>query len=244
MLIEMKKQHDEYGILAMIASMNGRENGMKQIQPGIYEIGHFGSSAWPNSQEYEHYPEFEELNGIWRNCYGVCDSVDDILELYADIIADPERQICITMTEIVRDQSNRGQGGGWRWHKWGPYIGKMEPTMEYLDDEPLIERVYVYHIYEKRQWPKNGQVFEDVKFQVFNLPHLNNKTHYWTNTSDRLIKTVLENKNFAQAIDASMLPIATGFYTATFKYFEADNKYGFTLSNLSFKDNQGNIINS
>jgi len=38
--------------------------------------------------------------------------------------------------------------GGWRWHKWGEYIGTQNPQMEYIHDEPEIEKVYVYHIYE------------------------------------------------------------------------------------------------
>lgn len=236
MLIDIGRQHDDHGILAMIARMNGRSSEMKRIQQGIYEIGHFGSSDWPNSKEFEHYPDLDivGLAGIWRNSYGVCDSVDDILELYADIIKDPERQFCITLTEIVRDQSNRGKGGGWRWHKWGPYIGKMVPTMEYLDDEPLIERVFVFHIYEKRRWPKNGQVFKNVKFEVMNS--YKGKTHYWVNTQDPLIKTVLANKQFCEVVDSSMLPIASGHFTATLDFYEAteDYPYGFNLSFLKF----------
>jgi hypothetical protein len=46
-------------------------------------------------------------------------------------------------------KANQSHEGGWRWHKWGEYIGKYEPQYEYLYDEPEIEKVYVYHIYEK-----------------------------------------------------------------------------------------------
>lgn len=38
--------------------------------------------------------------------------------------------------------------GGWRWHKWGPYIGVQNPQCEYLYDEKNIDVVYTYHIYE------------------------------------------------------------------------------------------------
>ena len=33
---------------------------------------------------------------------------------------------------------------GWRWHKWGPYIGTQDPQCEYLADEPEIKEVFVY----------------------------------------------------------------------------------------------------
>jgi hypothetical protein len=42
-------------------------------------------------------------------------------------------------------------GGGWRWHKWGPYIGTQEPKCEYIHDEPEIEEVFTYHVYELKQ---------------------------------------------------------------------------------------------
>lgn len=35
---------------------------------------------------------------------------------------------------------------GWRWHKWGPYIGTQEPKAEYLYDEPTITLIYTYTI--------------------------------------------------------------------------------------------------
>jgi hypothetical protein len=51
-------------------------------------------------------------------------------------------------THVPKEPENAGRGGGWRWHKWGPYIGKGEPTTEYLDDEDgFADGVYVYHFY-------------------------------------------------------------------------------------------------
>lgn len=35
---------------------------------------------------------------------------------------------------------------GWRWSKWGEYIGSQNPTQEYLAMEPDIEEVLVYRI--------------------------------------------------------------------------------------------------
>jgi hypothetical protein len=38
--------------------------------------------------------------------------------------------------------------GGWRWHKWGKYIGDQNPMCEYIADEPEIDFVYVYNLYK------------------------------------------------------------------------------------------------
>lgn len=61
---------------------------------------------------------------------------------------DPTRRFIVTLTKVERDPSNKGNGGGWRWHKWGEYIGAHESQCEYLDDEEGIDHVYCFHIYE------------------------------------------------------------------------------------------------
>ena len=40
----------------------------------------------------------------------------------------------------------RVHGGGWRWHKWGEYIGKHNPQYEYLDHESGIDYVLVWKL--------------------------------------------------------------------------------------------------
>jgi len=48
--------------------------------------------------------------------------------------------------------------GGWRWHKWGPYIGAFKDhakRSEYLYDTLEVEEVFVYEVHEMRYpWPK------------------------------------------------------------------------------------------
>ena len=79
------------------------------------------------------------------NAYGVCDSIDQLLGLY-DFEADP-RKFCISFCKIRKE--DQSDCGGWRWHKWGPYVGEQTPSgCEYLYDEPVIESVMVYHIYQ------------------------------------------------------------------------------------------------
>jgi len=77
--------------------------------------------------------------------YGVCDQWEQITERWPSLLTD-ERRFVIALTTVERaDQPARG---GWRWHKWGEYIGIQEPQYEYLHDEPEIERVYTFAIYE------------------------------------------------------------------------------------------------
>ena len=91
--------------------------------------------------DWEQYPELGEFN-----CYGVCDDYRQVLGQCPELEA-TGREFAITVTPVVK--ANQAESGGWRWHKWGPYIGTQTPTTEYLYDEPEIEKVYCYHIYER-----------------------------------------------------------------------------------------------
>jgi hypothetical protein len=76
--------------------------------------------------------------------YGVADNIDQILQKYDPYIKDPDNYFCIYTTKITK--SEEPQEGGWRWEKWGEYIGTQEPKRQYLYDEPLIESIFVFHI--------------------------------------------------------------------------------------------------
>ncbi len=60
------------------------------------------------------------------------------------------RKFTVFLTEV-----RKGHNGGWRWHKWGPYIGHQERSgCEYLDEEPNIESVFLFNIVEHRIPPE------------------------------------------------------------------------------------------
>ena len=81
------------------------------------------------------------------NAYGVCDHHLQILDQCPELALDPNREFVIMLTAVDRD--DQPEHDGWRWHKWGPYIGTFESKCEYLYDEVGIDRVYCYHIYER-----------------------------------------------------------------------------------------------
>lgn len=69
-----------------------------------------------------------------------------------DYLKNSDKKFAIFFTKMEQDLENKGKGGGWRWHKWGQYIGKHNIQCEYLDDEDLsdINQDYIlcFHIYE------------------------------------------------------------------------------------------------
>lgn len=129
-------------ILAMIAAINGRSGNTKEVRPGVYEIGHFGSSGF--LREYDHYPETSV------GPYGVCDSVEQLLTACPELEA-AGREFVVTVTPIRK--VDEPADGGWRWHKWGKYIGTQNPQCEYIHDEPNIDGVLCFHIYERANTP-------------------------------------------------------------------------------------------
>jgi hypothetical protein len=88
--------------------------------------------AWKPDQEY------------YLGSYGVCDSPEQLLSIY-DFDADP-RKFCISFVKI--EKATQPSEYGWRWHKWGEYVGNQNPQHEYIHDEPEIDVVYTYHVYE------------------------------------------------------------------------------------------------
>jgi hypothetical protein len=154
MLVEYKITDSEYMIL---------------LQQGVVLHGMFQLFDLERNKEWNKYPDFEAIPNpkyapkydvttnttydddkeLYRGSYGVCDSLQNLLDIYPELEATGEgsRKFVVNMCGIAKEDQH--PDGGWRWHKWGAYIGAETPTCEYLYDEPVIEQVYCYHIYEK-----------------------------------------------------------------------------------------------
>lgn len=135
-------------ILQTVADVNGNGTvGSPWITEGVVITGHFGHSHW--APDYNNYPrdlvDMGDDDGYGLSPYGVCDNHEQILAR-CPTLTEPGREFFIQLTPVLK--ANQHPSGGWRWHKWGPYIGVHEPTCEYLYDEPVIEQVYCYQIYE------------------------------------------------------------------------------------------------
>jgi hypothetical protein len=146
-------------ILDIIASVGGRSpGGVKRIDRGMYEIPHFSldhavGAGWAKAYTLRWDRRDKDPNADPGDCYplpswdlpeyGVCDSPEQWREKYGAIFEADPHHWCIGFTLISKaDQSPQG---GWRWHKWGEYIGTKTPQYEYIYDEgPEIEQVYCF----------------------------------------------------------------------------------------------------
>ena len=135
-----------------------RTIGVKNIGEGLYEICHWNfDQLLIRRLSYEQqYPldshSFEHLiaAGLYPlGSYGVCDTAEQFMSKFGDLLKEDPRHLVVSFTEVRKaDQESHG---GWRWHKWGAYVGEKEPQCEYLYDEPVIESVYCYHVYDVSQ---------------------------------------------------------------------------------------------
>lgn len=94
---------------------------------------------------YKIFPNYEKIT------YGVADNVEQIKEYYKEEISDENDKYVIALTPVWQEREKRGTRFGWRWHKWGKYIGKLNPQCEYLDDEDFgddFEYVLVFILYK------------------------------------------------------------------------------------------------
>lgn len=98
------------------------------------------------------YKEKRNLNSpiYWCN-YGVCDNASQVLNYYDSLYEQfkdymENKKFVILLTPIIR--KHQPEYGGWRWNKWGRYIGKFESKCEYLYDETGIDYVYCFTILE------------------------------------------------------------------------------------------------
>lgn len=104
------------------------------LRQGIYQTPWFGVTAYTTTP----------FARCWKTLlYGVCDSLENFLEV------NPEFTTCgyevvVTLTPVYR--CDEPEEDGWRWCKWGEYIGHQTPQREYLHDEPEIDMVYVFQV--------------------------------------------------------------------------------------------------
>lgn len=86
-----------------------------------------------------------------KSTYGVADNLEQVKEYFSYQIADTENKYIISLTPVFQHKENRNKCDGWRWSRWGPYIGKLERQFEYLDDEDFgddFKSVLFFELYK------------------------------------------------------------------------------------------------
>lgn len=125
-------------------------------EPGIYQCTFAFNFSPEDFMEFEgkHSIPYEQSYKLFapkykKSQYGVADSVEQLKKYFSKEVKDTKNKYFIYVTPVYQDKENKFKGGGWRWHKWGSYIGKLDPQCEYLDDEEFgddFEYVLCYHI--------------------------------------------------------------------------------------------------
>lgn len=132
--------------MAMILGVIGSSNGPlipERIGEGMYQCGHWSIDQLGVPLK-DRYGDASSL-GYDVETYGVCDYPEQVIEKFP-VVKDHPSKFFISFVRLRR--ADQDPEGGWRWHKWGAYIGDQRPQREYLYDEPEIEEVYTFHIYE------------------------------------------------------------------------------------------------
>tara|TARA_R100000951_G_C2649244_1_gene183789 strand:+ start:555 stop:1040 length:486 start_codon:yes stop_codon:yes gene_type:complete len=105
---------------------------------GIYQSTfpyNFPENEFEETQKLSFDDKYPKFNDYSKSSYGVADTIEQIKEYYKEEIEDPDNKYFIHITPVFQEKENKGKGGGWRWHKWGSYIGELDRQCEYLDDE-------------------------------------------------------------------------------------------------------------
>lgn len=147
MFIDIKLKTDP-GMAAIEKIISGGLEDQR-IGKGQFLCGHWSLHySFPGWHEgcWEAYNDIE-IDGQWFGSYGVCDSPEQFMEKIGKHLEASSDKYVVCFVKIRKDEQS--PSGGWRWHKWGEYIGKQEPQCEYIYDEPVIEEVYTYHFYKK-----------------------------------------------------------------------------------------------
>lgn len=142
MLVDAKFRRPDQ-TMSMILALAGGGGPVipERIGEGMYLCGHWSIDQLTAVRKRYLEDEWTSLDFATS---GVCDTPEQAVEKLG--LRDRPEHVFVTFVRIRRDDQPRS--GGWRWHKWGDYIGDKEPQFEYLHDEPDIEEVYTFSVYE------------------------------------------------------------------------------------------------
>lgn len=137
---------------------------------GIYMSdlnGHYDIEGLTNFNEVDDFElidkyKFFPMSGVSDNASQVKNYLNKIINIYLNgtskdvyffegqglfnlIKNEPNYKFILLLTPIINNHDT-SLWGGWRWHKWGEYIGKHNPQYEYLDHETGIDYVLVWKL--------------------------------------------------------------------------------------------------
>lgn len=145
MLIDAQEVYQPNFGSFVAALVSGGAYPTQRLRQGVYLLPYHPPSPWPPGNRFRDFPDLPD--GLYM--YGVCDGLDNYMEKQGRALDALDKKYFVTLTVVERDPDGKGKRQGWRWHKWGPYIGACEPEREYLDDEEGIDQVYCFQVFEQ-----------------------------------------------------------------------------------------------
>lgn len=176
MLVDLPEDYQaslpDSGMRHIFDALFGEPERIKRHAPGVYEFNHWNPDLLLPGLITDRYPldpfeaahrKFPGLDGLEDRLafarlrreslaahgmpsedYGVIDYPTQLVEKFPGLATYP-MALLIAVVRIARD--DQPPSGGWRWHKWGDYLGDKTPTCEYIHDEPDINEVWTFHVY-------------------------------------------------------------------------------------------------
>lgn len=111
-----------------------------RLSQGLYLCCHWSSEHLLRGRKVK--PSY--FLNVEYDAFGVCDTPQQVIDAYK--LNDIPEEVFVCFVPIRK--SEQPSRDGWRWHKWGPYIGTQHPQCEYIYDEPSIKEVYTFQIYQ------------------------------------------------------------------------------------------------
>ena len=138
---DLDKEFKEFLSKIKNLEMDDIYNNLKEVYPGIYEtsldISVISDITRIKFSEYYHLGHKDE--------YGMADNYQQILDYYPEL-NNPDKKYIVICEWLYRENDN--PGSGFRYHKNGVYIGKLNPKNEYFNDDTHIEKLLLYHVME------------------------------------------------------------------------------------------------
>lgn len=120
-----------------------------QIKTGIYK------GCWSKSdlkdycglevEEYDSFLNKNNFNSSFRENFGVADNIEQVLEHYPELLESKDSFIVIFSDVYRKDQP---KSYGFRYEKFGEYIGTQDIQHEFIYDDKHIDKVIIYHIFK------------------------------------------------------------------------------------------------
>lgn len=133
-------------MLVSLKRVSKKHRLFNKVEKGFYLNDDFSSEKWFLRQYYGYsvHDSFVKIRSALKEhnvcSFGVADSIEQIQEYYK-VLEKTSEKFIVFMTPVYRKNH-----GGFRFHKWGKYIGKHDIQSEYLYDQIDMDVVYTFRV--------------------------------------------------------------------------------------------------